>query len=755
VVVRIFLTRQVVNINFACVRYNEFLNNVNKIILQHMMTESDNIQASTPIPLTPENFTNRELSTIDFNRRILDLAEDESIPLLERVKFVAIVGSNLDEFYMVRVASYIQKRRLGINRTRPDGYTPNQLLVEIRERVQALMERQRRLMRELFGELRTHGITIRKLAETKASTREAVRAYFYEEVFPVLTPLAADHARPFPFISNLSLNIGVHLQTVDDESEHLEFVRIKVPETLPRIISLERIINKYSGYHDCVDTFVWIEDVIADNLDLLFPGMHIMEHFPFRVTRNADIDYEHEQEDDDLGDISVIIEAGVRGRRFGEVVRLSVPENTSRSILDRLIHELGVDEERDVYIVPGALGSASLFDLMQVDRPELKFPAYVPNVPEFMQLGTSIFKEIASRDILVHHPYDAFTPVEEFFRRAAHDPNVLAIKATLYRVGKNSPVVTALMDARDNDKQVAVLVELKARFDEENNLEWARALEDKGVHVIYGVEKLPVKTHAKVSLVVRKEGDGLKRYVHLGTGNYNASTARLYTDFGLFTCNSEIAEDATRMFNRLTGYAPNTRYKRLLVAPEGLINNLLHLIDNEIDAAKAGKRAHLIFKMNQLEEDVMIQKLYEASQAGVKVDLIVRGLSCLRAGLPGISDNIRLVSICGRFLEHPRVFYFANAPEDQQIYAGSADLMRRNLYNRVEVVYPVFDLRLRQRILRVLKTDLSNNTFAWEMQPDGSYVRLSPAEGEPPINSQEILMENREGLDSLPPEATL
>lgn len=721
------------------------------------MTDSDQIQDQSPIELTPHNFTNRELSTIDFNRRILDLAEDESIPLLERVKYIAIVGSNLDEFYMVRVASYVQKRRLGINRTRPDGYTPNQLLVEIRQRVMALMGRQRRIMRQLFDALDAYGITIRKLDETKTAIREAVRAYFYEEVFPVLTPLAADHARPFPFISNLSLNIGVHLNSEAD-IDHYEFVRIKVPETLPRIVRLERVVNKYGEYSDtddCVDTFVWIEDVIADNLDLLFPGMNIVEHFPFRVTRNADIDYEHEQEDDDLGDISAIIEAGVRGRRFGEVVRLSVPENISRSILDRLIQELDVNEDRDVYMIPGALGSANLFDLMQVDYPELKFPPYVPNVPEFMQLGTSIFKEIALHDILVHHPYDAFTPVEEFFRRAAYDPNVLAIKATLYRVGKNSPVVNALMAARDNDKQVAVLVELKARFDEENNLEWARALEDKGVHVIYGVEKLPVKTHAKVSLVVRKEGDGLKRYVHLGTGNYNASTARLYTDFGLFTCNSEIAEDATRMFNRLTGYAPNTRYKRLLVAPEGLLNNLLALIDNEIEAARAGASGHIIFKMNQLEEDVMIQKLYEASQAGVKVDLIVRGLSCLRAGLPGVSENIRLISICGRFLEHPRVYYFANAPEDKQVYAGSADLMRRNLYNRVEVVYPVLDSRLRQRILRTLQTDLLNNTFVWEMQPNGEYVRLSPAAGEEAINSQEILMQNAEGLDSLPPEAKL
>ncbi|MEQ8673247.1 MAG: polyphosphate kinase 1 [Aggregatilineales bacterium] len=712
----------------------------------HDKNPDGNVLPLPEIELNPDNFTNRELSTIDFNRRILELAEDESIPLLERIKFLAIVGSNLDEFYMVRVASYVQKRRLGIHRARPDGYTPNQLLTEIRKRVIALMSRQRQILHDLLGRLETYGVFIRNITEIKPATREAVRAYFFEEVFPVLTPLASDHARPFPFISNLSMNIAVHLINEQERNGHMEFVRIKVPETLPRIVNLQRVMTKYAGYDDCQDTFLWIEDIIADNLDLLFPGMTIIEQHPFRVTRNADIDYEYEQEDEEMGDISAIIEAGVRGRRFGEVVRLTVQETISRSMLNRLIHELDVQEDRDVYIIPGALGSSSMFELMQVDHPELKYPPYVPRLPDFLQNGTNIFKEIAAHDVMVYHPYDSFGPVEEFFRAAARDPNVLAIKATLYRVGKNSPVVKALMEARENDKQVAVLVELKARFDEENNLEWARAMEEKGVHVIYGVEKLPVKTHAKVSMVVRKEGDGLRQYVHLGTGNYNASTARLYTDVGIFTANPEIAHDATRLFNRLTGYAPETDYKRLLVAPEHLHKNLVRLIDNEIEAAEAGKDARLIFKMNQLEEDVIIQRLYRASQAGVKVDLIVRGFSCLRAGLPGVSENIRLISICGRFLEHPRVFYFANAPEDQRLYAGSADLMRRNLYNRVEVVFPILDERLRERMLRMLGTDLRNNTNSWEMQPDGSYIRLSPPADQTIIDSQDIFMENGMGL---------
>jgi polyphosphate kinase len=582
--------------------------------------------------------------------------------------------------------------------------------------------------------------------------REAVRAYFYEEIFPILTPLAADHARPFPFISNLSLNIGIYLKyshpgESDDDGQ--EFVRLKVPEALPRLVNLERVMQRYAGASDVRHHFVWIEDVIAQNLDLLFPGMQVVEQYPFRVTRNADIDYEHEQEDDII-DISEVIEAGVRGRKFGNVVRLSVPEDISATMLDRLIDELEVDRERDVYSVEGALGISSLFELASVDRPDLKYPPHVPRLPDFLQPGMNIFAAIRERDILLHHPYDSFGPVEEFFRAAAHDPQVLAIKATLYRVGKNSPVVQYLMEARDNDKQVAVLVELKARFDEENNLEWARSLERKGVHVTYGVEKLPVKTHSKIAMVIRKEGDGLRRYLHIGTGNYNVTTARLYADLGLLTCDKDIADDATRLFNRLTGYAPTTNYKRLLVAPEYLLPMLLTLIDNEIHAAQAGKSARLIFKMNQLEEDVMIQKLYEASRAGVRIDLIIRGLCCLRPGVPGSSENIRVISNVGRFLEHSRIFYFQNAPDHQRIYIGSADLMRRNLYNRVETVCPMLDPRLQRRLLRILATDLMSNVSTWELQPDGYYCRVERGPDEPLIESQSVFIEDSAGLEVMP-----
>lgn len=697
--------------------------------------------------LTPENFINRELSTIEFNRRVLAQAQDESIPLLERVKFLAIFGNNIDEFYMVRVPSYIQKAKLGITRARPDGYLPNTLMAEIRQHILSLFELQRSTMREVFTKLAEQGVCILEVSQLEPHYQEAVRAYFYEEVFPVLTPLAVDHARPFPFISNLSLNLGVLLEREpNDDEDGREFVRVKVPDVLPRLIDLGKLLKKYGGIETVKDNFIWLEDLIASNLDLLFPGMRVVEQFPFRVIRNADIDYEHELEDK-LLDISSLIEESVRERRFGSVVRLSVPSTISRGMLNRLITELEVEEERDVYLIEGALGSTNLFELMAVDRPDLKYPPHVPKLPEVLPQGKGIFDAIRQQDILVHHPYDSFSPVEQFFNEAAHDPDVLAIKATLYRVGKNSPIVDALLEARDNDKQVAVLVELKARFDEENNLEWARQLEHKGVHVTYGVEELPVKTHAKVALVVRRDADGVRRYVHLGTGNYNASTARLYTDLGLFTCNKEIADDTSRLFNRLTGYAPATNYMRLLIAPDYLQARLIGLIDHEIAAARAGKPARLIFKMNQLEDEIMVQKLYEASQAGVKIDLIIRGMCCLRPGLPGISENIRVTSVIGRFLEHSRLYYFHNAPPDQRLYAGSADLMRRNLYNRVEVVFPLIDTRVRKRVLRILATCLRDNYGAWELHSDDVYYRVLHAPDEPIYDSQYIFMQDSAGLD--------
>jgi polyphosphate kinase len=688
----------------------------------------------TTVELNPQNFLNRELSTLEFARRVLSLSKESTLPLLERLKFLAIVGNNIDEFFMVRVGNYIQKARIGLQVSRPDGYTPAQLLAEIRREVLDIMSHQRVVMGEILHELEEHGIYLHQVQHLNDDTQHAIRNYFFDEVYPVLTPLAADHARPFPFISNLSLNLAVSLKR--DEDNHLEFVRIKVPNTLPRLVNLGKHVAKY-GHDLPQDHFVWIEDVIAHNLDLLFPGMEIIESFPFRITRNVDIDYEHEQ---DL-DLLEIIEAGVHERQFGFTVRLSVPVDISDDMLERLIDELEIDPNRDIYHFQGGLGSSSLFELSNIDRPELKYPPYIPKLPPILaNQPMELFAAIREGDMMLYHPYDSFAPVEEFFRQAAKDPAVLAIKATLYRVGRDSNIVQSLLDARESDKQVAVLVELKARFDEENNLEWARQLEQNGVHVTYGVEELPVKTHAKVSMVIRREADGLRRYVHLGTGNYNPSTARMYSDLSVFTTDNEIASDATRLFNRLTGYAPGTTYQRLLVAPEFLQQALIALIDNEIEAAKAGKEAHLIFKMNQLEDDVMIAKLYEASQAGVKVDLIVRGICCLWAGLPDFSENIRVISILGRFLEHPRIYYFKNAPEDQQLYAGSADLMRRNLYNRVEVVFPILDPAIRQRIMRILISNIENNVLTWEMHADGKYHRRQVAEGQPLIDSQAMSM---------------
>ena len=710
------------------------------------MTESINLPPM--LDLTPETYASRELSWIEFNSRVLAIAQDPEVPLLERLRFLAIYSNNLDEFYMVRVATWHNKMRLGLSTTRPDGFQPRQLLQEMRSRVMDLTKLHRQTMFEVLDELCRVGICIASIDQLDEDQHRAVRAYFHEEVFPVLTPLAVDHARPFPFISNLSLNMAIWLRRRGNASG-LDFVRLKIPDVLPRLVDLNGLLRRFDGRPGPDETFLWLEEIIADNLSVLFPGMEVIEHHNFRVTRNADIDFEHEQEE--LLDMSALIEESLQERKRGNVVRLSVREDISDRTLNRLVQALQVDPELDVYKVSGPLGSASLFELAAINRPEFKFPSYVPRLPGVLApTGGDIFQAIRQADLLLHVPYDLFLPVEEFFNAAAHDPDVLAIKATLYRVGKNSPIVNSLAEARENDKQVAVLVELKARFDEENNIEWARMLEQIGVHVTYGVEELPVKTHAKVALVVRREGSGVRRYVHLGTGNYNSSTARFYTDLGLFTCNDEIGTDALNLFNRLTGFAPGVSYKRLLVAPEYLHHAFLDLIDLETRAALAGKPARLIFKMNQLEEDVVIQKLYQASQAGVQIELVVRGLCCLNPGIPGISENIRVRSLVGRYLEHSRIYYFHNAPTDRRLYLGSADLMRRNLYNRVEVVFPVMDRRIQQYLIRILMTNLMDNQNAWELQPDGSYERVEAGPDELPFDSQEIFMQNSYGVDRLP-----
>jgi polyphosphate kinase len=708
-------------------------------------------QPTADLPkLTGENYINRELSWIEFNRRVLAQAQDEAMPLLERIKFLAIFSSNMDEFFMVRVAAIHSKVESNNDSTRPDGIANAKILNEIRARTIPLMNQQRALMRDLLGQLEAYGVAIVPVESLPSAMRAILRDYFYDSVFPVLTPLAVDAMRPFPFISNLSLNLAFTLTRRGNGSTEREFVRLKMPDNiLPRLINVGEIVAQRGGSPPDHTLFVWLEELIAAHADLLFPGMTVVNHAPFRITRNADIDYEYELE---LSTASMadVMEEKLSDRQFGSIVRLSVPESMDNDTLQMLIQRLDVKPEREVYRVNGALGGSSLMQLMGVDLPELKDAPHVPRVSEQLTGAPTIFDAIRERDYMLHVPYDSFSPVETFFQQAARDPHVLAIKATLYRVGRKSPIVQALIEAREEDKQVTVLVELKARFDEENNLEWARQLEEIGVHVIYGVEELAVKTHAKIAMVVRRERDGVRRYVHLATGNYNSGTARIYTDLGLFTANRDIADDASHLFNRLTGFAPDTTYKRLLVAPEFLHPTLLELIDNEIAAARAGKPARLIFKMNQLEEDVMIAKLYQASQAGVQIDLLVRGICCLRPGMRGMSENIRVTSIVGRFLEHSRIFYFHNAPPDQRIYLGSADLMRRNLYNRVEVVFPVLDPALQRGVLRILATSLRDNTRAWTLGQGDQYTRIQAADGAPRIDSQTVFMRDSFGLDELP-----
>ncbi|MBX9603018.1 MAG: polyphosphate kinase 1, partial [Bryobacteraceae bacterium] len=563
-----------------------------------------------------------------------------------------------------------------------------------------------------------------------AALEEAQRArandYFREIVFPVLTPLAVDPGRPFPHISNLSLNLAILIR---DASGIERFARLKVPDTLPQLVTVA------SGPGNHV-TLVWLEEVIAANLGALFPGMEVIEAHPFHVTRNADVAIQELE----AADLLETIEEGLRARRFATVVRLKANLDMPDHVLEILMENLETSPD-DVYRVAGPLGLGRLRHLYSVDRPDLKDTPFQPTVPAVLDPKNEdedIFSVIRREDVLLHHPFDSFQPVIDFLQKAARDPNVLAIKMTLYRVGRNSPVVEALLEALENGKQVAVLVELKARFDEESNIEWARALEREGVHVVYGLVGL--KIHAKVTQVVRREGDRIRRYMHLATGNYNVVTSHLYTDLGLFTADEEIGADVTDLFNYLTGYSAKTDYRKMLVAPINLRQRLTALIDREIEHQKAGRPAHLIFKFNALVDRGIIERLYAASQAGVRVDLLVRGICCLRPQLPGVSDNIRVVSILGRFLEHSRIFYFKNGGKDE-VYIGSADLMPRNINRRVETLTPVQDPRL-IRYLRqeVLATYLADNTQARVMQTDGSYVRATPKPGAKPVNSQAWLL---------------
>lgn len=694
-------------------------------------------QANTSATLDlrdPSLYINRELSWLEFNYRVLEEALDPEIPLLERIKFLAIFANNLDEFFMIRVSGLREQVAAGVIETPADGLTPAQQLVAIRKRLLPLVETQYRCYHdEILVQLRKHHVYVMNYGDLDEEQKEALKLYFDSEIFPVLTPLAVDPGRPFPHISNLSLNLAVLLQ---DEFQQNRFARLKVPQTLPRIVPVHEIAKRYLGKRmGKRKQFVLLEEIISANLEALFPGMKILESHPFRVTRNADM----EIEEDEASDLLETIEAGVRQRRFGRVVRFEVQHDMPSYLLELLKGYMNV-ERSDIYQMPAPLGMSQLFELASIDVPQLKDPPYVPAVPAVFSQNTNMFDVLREQDVLLYHPYDSFLPVVNFFRTAAHDPAVLAIKTTLYRVGSNSPIVQALLEARENNKQVAVLVELKARFDEENNIVWARKLEAQGVHVVYGL--LGLKTHCKVALAIRREDDGLRRYVHLSTGNYNATTARIYSDIGLLTSRADIGMDASELFNRLTGYAPKAHYRKLMIAPEHLREQFDQLIRREIAHARAGRDARLIFKMNALVDPKLTRRLYEASMAGVKIDLLIRGICCLRPGIEGISDNIRVTSVVGRFLEHPRVYYFENGG-NPEIYMGSADLMPRNLDRRVETVFPVEDEDIKKRVFdEVLTISMMDNVKARKLQPDGTYKRLKPGDGESSLDSQAWFMEH-------------
>ncbi|MCS6871383.1 MAG: polyphosphate kinase 1 [Anaerolineae bacterium] len=682
----------------------------------------------------PSLYINRELSWLEFNRRCLHEAFRPELPLLERVRFLAIFSNNLDEFYMVRVSGLQDQVRHGVYEIPPDGLTPQEQLAAIRERVLPMLHQKREHFHtELLPRLAEAGVHVLNYADLTESDRQAVRQYFETEIFPVLTPLAVDPGRPFPHISNLSLNLAVRLE---DTYGVERFARLKVPNIFPRLLNLNEIHKRYgSSYEPTLHRFVWLEQVIAANLDLLFPGLRVLEASAFRVTRNNDIEIAEEE----ASDLLESVEEVVRARRFGPVVRLDVVESMSESVRSLLLHNMEITPN-ELYVLPEPLGMRDLFELANIDAPALKYPPYTPSRPASLPSGCDIFAAIRRGDILLHHPYESFAPIVEFFQQAAEDPNVLAIKCTLYRIGSKSPIVEALLNAIENGKQVAALVELKARFDEENNISWARALERAGVHVVYGL--IGLKTHAKISLVVRKEPDGIRRYVHLSTGNYNTTTARIYTDLGLLTCDPQIGADATLLFNRLTGYTNGARYQKLLVAPEHLRTAIYGLIRREIDHARAGRPARLIFKMNALVDKRMIALLYEASQAGVQIDLLVRGICSLRPGIPGISENIRVRCLLGRYLEHARIYYFANGG-DEEIYCGSADLMPRNLDRRVETWYPIQAPELKRRLLNeILAIEMADTVKARVLRPDGTYERVLPAEGETPLDAQHWFMEH-------------
>jgi polyphosphate kinase len=677
-------------------------------------------QTQPPSPAAPDEarYFNRDLSWLEFNRRVLAQAADDSFPLLERVKFLAIFSNNLDEFFMKRVGLLKRYIASGVETPSPDGRRPTRTLGELRAMTKGLQAEQARIWLEIARpQLVEAGIHILQYGELAEDERVRADQWYRDNVFPILTPLAVDPGHKFPFISNLSENLGV-LVGPQGGTEQL-FARIKVPDVLPRFVDIERTGS--------VIRLLPLDELIKNNLEDLFPGMTIHHVMSFRLTRNASV----QTKDDESDNLYEHVEAELQLRRFAEAVRMEVPENPCEEMLRYIREELLLTPE-DVYARPGPLEYQDLAEIASLDRPELKLSHYRPVSPQALaDPDADIFALIRERDIILHHPYESFKEsVERFIAAAARDPDVLAIKQTIYRTSRDSPFVASLIRAAEDGKQVACLVELRARFDEQKNLRFARMLEKHGVHVAYGVVGL--KTHCKCSLVVRREGQGLRCYAHVGTGNYNPATAQLYTDLGLLTCNPRITEDVVGLFNLLTGRSAQTEYNELLIAPTTMRERFNALIDNEIEHARAGRPARIFAKFNSLEDINITERLYRASQAGVKIELVVRGFCCLRPGVPGMSENIRVWSVVGRFLEHSRVFHFADGqadPVDGKWYFGSADWMYRNLNDRVEAVCPAYDRSARERLCRLREILLRDRKRAWDLRPNGSYLLRTPPEG--------------------------
>lgn len=685
--------------------------------------------------LVPQNFFNRDLSWVEFNKRVLEEALNPNLPLLDKVKFVSIFFLNLDEFYMIRVSGLKEQIRANIIKSALDGLSPFEELRAIEKQVKKMLATVDDLWNKtILPELKNNKIVISNIDELTKHEQDALKEYFNKEIYPVLTPLAFDPGRPFPYISNLSLSFAILISKTDNEKH---FARVKIPKILPRLLRVDKILNsnKVGKNGKLSAKFIWLEDLIEQNLSYLFPGVNVESAHLFRITRNTDLSIQEDEADDLLE----VIEENIKQRKFGSVVRLEVEKNMPEFMIETLSENLGI-KTKDIHIIEGPLGLSDLMQLYDLPFHHLKeIPYQAKTFPNFED-NENIFSLINKKDILLHHPYDSFSPVINFIKQASQDIDVLAIKQTLYRVGSNSPIVKYLIEAAERGKQVAVLVELKARFDEENNIFWARELEKAGVHVVYGLVGL--KTHSKMTMVVRKESEGVKRYVHLGTGNYNPSTAKLYTDLGLFTADKNICDDVSQIFNYLTGYAEIKKFKKLIVSPINTRSRFLNLIEREIEHKKNGNKAYIVFKFNSLVDPVLIAALYKASNNGVKIDLIVRGICCLKPKVKGLSDNITVKSIVGRYLEHSRIYYFYNNG-DEEVYLSSADLMPRNLDRRVEATFPILDKNLKDVIINnIIKIYLQDNTKARILNETGEYVKLKPTNKEPIICVQEYLMKN-------------